>query len=82
MKKWVCLLLCGLLILSLVACGTEKSDGQQDGDAQEAQSANLKAAAEEALKSLEGTDNIIRPPLAGYGKHRLCRCIAFYRAGG
>ena len=61
MKKWVCLLLCGLLILSLAACGTEKTDGRQDGDAQEAQPVNLKATAEEALKSLEGADVILFP---------------------
>lgn len=45
MKKWISLLLCALLVLSLAACGMEKADesGQSGGDTQ--QSVDLKKAA-------------------------------------
>ena len=48
MKKWISLLLCALLVLSLAACGMEKADesGQSGGDTQ--QSVDLKKAAEDA----------------------------------
>ena len=61
MKKWISLLLCALLVLSLAACGMEKADesGQSGGDTQ--QSVDLKKAAEDALKPLEGTDVVLFP---------------------
>ncbi len=65
MKKLLSLLLCAVMVLSLAACGGDKTpqnDNDQPGDT--AQSVDLKKVAEDAIASIDSED-VILPPVAG-----------------
>lgn len=62
MKKWICMLLAAMMVLSLAACGETEKDNPADpaGDdgAEQVQSIDLKAAAEEAIAAI-GSDDVV-----------------------
>lgn len=57
MKKWICMLLAAMMVLSLAACGgnqnPQQENGTQQGDTQQnEQTVDLKQAAEDAIATL------------------------------
>ena len=57
MKKWICVLLAAMMVLSLAACGgnqnPQQENGTQQGDTQQKeQTVDLKQAAEDAIATL------------------------------
>lgn len=54
MKKWICMLLAVMTLLTLAACG-------DTGQEEDAQSADLKQAAEEAVASIASDDVVLFP---------------------
>ena len=57
MKKWICMLLAAMMVLSLAACGgnqnPQQENGTQQGDTQQnEQTVDLKQAAEDAIAAL------------------------------
>lgn len=62
MKKLLSLLLCAVMVLSLAACGGDKTP-QNDNDqpSEPAQSVDLKKTAEDAIASIDSEDVILLP---------------------
>lgn len=65
MKKWICMLLAAMMVLSLAACGETEKDNPADpaGDdgAEQVQSIDLKAAAEEAIAAIASDEVVLMP---------------------
>ena len=59
MKKWICMLLAAMMVLSLASCGgnqnPQQENGTQQGDTQQnEQTVDLKQVAEDAIATLGG----------------------------